>query len=171
MRRSRFQRQLATAVAATLVCWLAMPLARAASIGSFSGRVVGVDGIEPRAGVTVWLMDSTDQRGISSASTDAAGSFRIADAPAGNYRVAVEANEGAYLLGDAVRVQPGDNAPVALRLRAGQPNYQSGPGSSFRPGSGMSPVVKWVIVGVIVVAGAFVIREVSEDSEDVASPF
>jgi hypothetical protein len=169
MRRSRFQRHLATALAATLLCWLATPVGHAGSLGSFSGRVVGVDGIQPRAGVTVWLMDSTADRGIASAATDASGSFRIADAPAGNYRLAVEAQEGAYLLGDALTVQAGDNPALALRLSGGQPNFQSG--ESFRPGSGLSPTIKWVIVGAIVIAGAFVIREVSEDSEDVASPF
>lgn len=167
MRSTRIGRLLAAALA---IATIALPLNSsllAASDAAFMGRVTGADGLEPRAGVVVALVDGRGDAIYRSAPTDARGAFALAGAAAGTYRVLVETDAGAYLASSGVALKAGENGPVSLALR---PNAQEAPAE---PGAdpvqakrtSMAPWAKWLIVGGIVVGGAIVFSALSDDDE------
>jgi hypothetical protein len=162
MTAGTLRRLLALALALGLVA----PLAAAPPTGELSGRVLGEDGLTPRANVVVRLQDAGAARDYPSAPTRRDGAFTVSGAPAGRYDVIVEADGGAFVADGAIDLAAGRNSPVALTLRRGSMNAQTtgeGTGLGTRP---LSPTVKWIILGSIVVASAFVINEVTEDEDE-----
>lgn len=147
---------------------LVSPVA-AAPTARLAGKVLGLDGATPQSGVVVALWDETTDEVFRSEPTGDDGRFRLERAPAGSYSVVAETERGAYLAGDPVRLDSGDNRPVTLTLSGAAPSYQSS--NSTGSGGGLSTVVKWVIVGAIVVGAALVIDEVTSDEEEDATPF
>ena len=114
-------------IAVTLVLAMAfafVPHVAMASVGaSLSGRVFQADGITPRTGVTVSLVDDTTEGMWRSEPTRDNGGFRIEQAPAGSYTLVVETQEGAFISPEPVALQPGTNQPLALALNS-SPNYK-----------------------------------------------
>jgi hypothetical protein len=144
---------------------LVIPAARAQALdASLSGRVFEADGVTPRAGVTVNLVLGEGESIFASPTTNADGIFAIASAPPGSYRVVVETSAGAFLAPQPLELEPGVNRPVALSLAT----EQSGLGSATA--DPIAEWLKWLIIGLIGVAGLYVIFEVT-DSEDSPSTF
>ena len=151
---------------------LMSPGTLAAEGSTFSGRVLGPDGADPRTGVVVTLVDRAADRTYASAPTDAKGAFSVSTAPAGRYAVLVEAPEGAFLASNELTLAPGVNRPVSLSLRPGKQGAPTPP-----PPSGSAPAKKglptwekWVIAGGIVIGAAIVVDAVTSDNNE-ASKF
>jgi hypothetical protein len=167
---SSFRRHTAFAVAAGLV-FLSSSALLAGSPSTLSGRVLGPDGADPRAGVTVTLVDTAAEKTYDSAPTDARGAFSIATAPAGNYALVVRAPEGAFLASNNLQLAPGVNRPVSLALKPGKQETPPAPAPAPAtpppppPKSSTPTWAKWVIAGGIVVGAAIVVDAVTSDSE------
>ncbi|HZN54229.1 MAG TPA: carboxypeptidase-like regulatory domain-containing protein [Candidatus Polarisedimenticolaceae bacterium] len=153
---------------------LASPGSVAAEATSFSGRVLGPGGADPRAGVVVTLADRASDRTYTSRPTDAKGAFTVDTAPAGRYAVLVETQEGAFLASSEVTLAPGVHRPVSLSLRPGK---QGAPPAPTPPPTGTAPAKsglptweKWVIAGGIVIGAAIVVDAVTSDNNE-ASQF
>jgi len=136
--------------------------------GVVTGKVLDGDGVTPRPGVVVALVDPDTSTEFRSEPTDAAGAFRVEAAATGSYRLVAETSAGAYLAPAPMLVEEGDNRPVSLTLGGAAPNFQAG--ATTQGGSTMPRWGKWVIAGGIAVAALFVIDEVTSD-EDQASGF
>ena len=162
-----FRRAVAGAVVFGLISLAANLPALSGANALFRGRVLAADGVSPKPGVVVTLVDRESSLTFDSAPADDRGYFRVDSAPAGTYRVVARAPEGAYLAADAVALEAGANRPVALALKA---NAQSSP-SPTRTGSGqdIEPWLKWVIVGGIAI-GALVVTDAITNDESSASP-
>ena len=163
-----FRRALAlTMILSTL--WLigAAPLV-AEEDARFSGRVFRSDGATPRSGVVVTLVEPEFLRTFSSGPTNDEGAFTIDGAPAGTYKLVAEVEEGAFLASDSFELSSGDNRPLALALQESNTNLAPGQSSS---GGGFPTWAKWVIAGGIVVIGAVLISDATDDPESEVSPF
>lgn len=144
----------------------------------FRGRVLNADGITPRSGVIVTLVDQRGEAVVRSGTSDEGGAFRIDSAPAGSYAVIANTPEGAFLASAAVTLRPGDNAPVGLSLQQTPPTTPPSPPPPPPAGetttttttTRLVPWQKWALVGVIVVSSLFLIDQLSED-EATASAF
>lgn len=174
MPRSRFQRVLATALILVFTSvWVATP-AVSAGEARFGGRVFQADGVTPRTGVVVALVDTQTQQVYRTEPTNDEGSFVISSAPAGKYNLVAETDEGAFLASDAIELNEGANRSLALSLAPSttynaETSGTTTPGGS--PGSSMPKWAKGVIGGVIGVAALFVINEATKDEEEPASTF
>jgi hypothetical protein len=131
----------------------------------FRGRVLDADGVSPRSGVVVTLVDEANRKTFDSAPADSRGYFHIESAPAGTYAVVARASEGAFLAADAVTLNAGDNKPLALALKAGA----AGEGGGAPRAERMASWLKWVIVGGIAVGGLIVANSITNE-ETPASP-
>lgn len=166
MTPSSFRRVVASALVATMALMVANLPALAGSNAVFRGRVLEADGVNPRPGVVVTLVDENGHRTFDSAPADARGFVRIDSAPPGTYAVVARASEGAFLAADAVKLNAGPNKPLALALKA---NAAAGGGSSPRQDK-MAGWLRWVIVGGIAV-GALIVADSITKEETPSSPF
>ncbi|HKQ62047.1 MAG TPA: carboxypeptidase-like regulatory domain-containing protein [Candidatus Polarisedimenticolaceae bacterium] len=155
---------------------LAVSTAAAGSPAVFTGRIVGGDGVSPRAGVVVALLDLERRETYRSGPSDDGGVFRLASAPAGTYRLVAEAPEGAFVSPATVKLVAGDNRPVSVALQAEPPTPPpppppppSTPPAPAPKKSGLPGWAKGTIAGAIGVAAIFVIDDVSKDEEENAS--
>lgn len=150
--------------------------ALAAGPAAFTGRVLGLNGVTPRSGATVTLVDEGSGRTFESAPTDDRGRFMVSGAPAGTYALLVETSEGAFLASSALSLQPGDNPPASLTLtkNAGAPKAPKKKATKTAgPRGGRKGLPLWskiVIVGGIAIIGGVAINEVTK-TEEPASPF
>jgi len=148
----------------------------AATPSNLSGRVLGANGADPRAGVVVTLVDPASETMYKSTPTDAKGAFSIAGAPAGSYALVVQAPEGAFLASSNLQLAPGVNRPVSLALKPGK---QETPAPAPAPAGTPAPTTskkgalptwaKWVIAGGIVVGAAIVVDAVTSNSNEASS--
>ncbi len=116
--------------------------------------------------MVVSLVDENGETLYRSEQSDAQGRFSI-DAQAGNFGLVASTDEGAYLAADDFAVNAGSNEAVVLALK---PTPSLAPGQQAAA-SGASKTTKYIIAGVLVVAGVFLIDELSEDEEETSSPF
>jgi len=127
-----------------------------------SGRVMETDGFTPRSGVVVALVDDENRLVYRSDPTTDEGAFQIDSAPAGDYKLLAETDEGAFLASDDFKLAGGENKPVALKLTPGA----QGPNSTIAPGAaGAGPGAswwQWGIAGTIIVLGLLVVSDASE---------
>jgi hypothetical protein len=158
------------ALPATTV-WSSDAMLHDADGARFEGRVFRSDGVSPRPEVVVALYDEESGDVFRSGPTDESGGFRIAGAPPGTYALVTEASEGAFLAGENVELAAGANRPVSLTLTDNPPVRNLAPGQTSGQKSGPSTLVKWIIAGGIIVAGLFVINELTDDGESNASDF
>ncbi len=179
MSSSDIRRILAFSLAvSTLAATVALPV-QAGPEALFQGRVLLADGVSPRAGVTVALVDDHAQQIYRSDPTDSTGTFRIEGAPAGTYGLVAETPEGAFLAGAPVTLSEGANRPLALSLQPaseeGQPAPPAPPPKKELPPPkekpGMATWKKWTIAGAITVTGLLLIEELTKESEKAASSF
>jgi len=173
MPRSRFQRVLAVALILIVTPVVVATPALSAGNAQFGGRVFQADGVTPRTGVVVALVDAETQQTYRAEPTNDEGAFALTAAPAGNYNLLAETDEGAFLASDSIRLNEGANRSLALSLDpsrnySGQGATSSSGGSS---GSGMPMWAKGLIAGAIGVAALFVINEAGDDVEEPASTF
>ena len=164
---SALRRKTAATLVLGVLTLTSAGLLRADAPSSLSGRVLGQNGADPRAGVVVALVEPATERAFRSSPTDAAGSFTIEAAPAGDYALIVEAPEGAFLASGHLQLAPGVNRPVSLALKPGkaaQPPAGSTAASGAKKG-GVPSWAKWVIAGGIVVGGAIAVDAVTKDNE------
>jgi hypothetical protein len=162
MASGRFRSLAAATVIATVVWTFGTPVATAGAVASWGGRVLDADRT-PRAGVVVSLTGSQDGNTLRSAPTRTDGAFRIAEARAGSYVLRVESSEGVFVAPEPVRLEAGDNAPVALSLKSGPFHAQQEQGFG---GAGASNTTKYIFAGVVTVAALFVIYSVTEDDDE-----
>lgn len=160
-------RHALAAIVMLLAAMLAMPPAWSASNASWGGRVFEIDGITPRSGVVINLLDAGGQSTVRSAPTRDNGGFVIEQAPAGSYTLAIETPQGTFVAADPIELQPGVNRPQALSLQAGPINYQQeyGLGSA-----GLSLAGQWIIGLIVVFFAAFVIYEITDDKDTRTPP-
>ena len=175
----KLRRCTAIALAAGLVFMSSSATLLAATPSTLSGRVLGANGADPRAGVTVTLVDTAAERTYDSAPTDARGTFSISAAPAGSYALVVQAPEGAFLASNNLQLAPGVNRPVSLALKPGKQAQPTDPPPTEPKPADPVPApatpppqkktvptwAKWVIAGGIVVGAAIVVDAVAGDSE------
>jgi hypothetical protein len=167
---SPFRRAVAGALVVAIAAAVANLPAVAASNALFRGRVLDADGVTPRAGVVVALLDVEKKQSFESAPADDRGYFRIDAAPAGSYAVVARAKEGAFLAASSVALSPGENKPLALSLKsAGSGGAAGGGGAAAATRTAISTWMKWVIVGGIAV-GSLVVADAVSKSENPSSP-
>ena len=165
------RRVLAFFVAVCMLSFVLFPVF-AEPAARFTGKVLRPDGVTPRSGVIVTLVDAESHESFRSQPTDDYGTFRLNAAPAGTYNVVAEAVEGGYLAGRAVTLQSGTNRPISLTLNGTKPNFQTSTSTGQGGGKGIPDWVKLALIGGISLGAAFVINEVTEDtSENASSPF
>ncbi len=162
-----FRRFVAGALVVTMALLVANLPALAGSNAVFRGRVLEADGVNPRPGVVVALVDENGGKTFESTPADARGYFRVDSAPAGTYAVVARASEGAFLAASAVTLSAGANKPVSLALKASA--AAGGTGSNPRQDK-IAGWVKWVIVGGIAV-GALIVADQLTKEETPASGF
>ena len=162
------RRFVAGALVVTMALLVANLPALAGSNAVFRGRVLEADGVNPRPGVVVALVDENDGKTFESAPADDRGYFRVDSAPAGTYAVVARASEGAFLAADAMTLNPGANKPVALSLKANA--AEGGTGTASPQQDKIAPWLKWVIVGGIAV-GALIVADQITKEETPASGF
>lgn len=165
----RCRRAMALGLAFATLSLLGAPPALAGEAAILAGKVFRADGVTPRPGVVVHLVDPGTEREYPSAPTRDDGAFRVEGAPAGTYRVLAETSDGAFLAGAPLTVAAGANRPVSLTLAGAAPAFQSSadPTATSGPGSEWG---RWAIAGGIVIAALFVINEVTDDQDQPASP-
>lgn len=168
MAPSFFRRTVAGALVVTMALLVANLPALAGSNAVFRGRVLEADGVNPRPGVVVALVNGNDGKTFESGPADDRGYFRIDSAPAGTYAVVARASEGAFLAADAMTLNAGANKPVALSLKANA--AEGGTGTANPQQEKIAPWLKWVIVGGIAV-GAIVVADAITKEETPASGF
>ena len=167
------RRPLALALALSLtILPLAVPAARADQT-LFQGRVLQKDGITPRHGVVIALVDTETREIFRSSRTGEEGAFRIANAPAGPYAVVAETDAGAFLAAEYVQLTNGENRPLALILRPAEPSRVIAPGKAGAPGTGLADKVwwQWLVGGAIVVIALWAIDDATKSSETTATSF
>jgi len=158
-------------IAAVALALTVASIAPAGSLASLGGRVVDPDGMTPRAGVRVGLVDERGELRASSLPTRGDGAFLIENAPEGSYGLMVDTPEGAFASRATVDLRAGANPPLALSLEGRSRHYEqtTGLGSGDRP---LPRWARWTIAGGIGVAALLVIADSGEDSsESAASPF
>jgi hypothetical protein len=155
-------------LAALLATVLSLPPAWSQEPASWAGRVFQGDGVTPRSGVVVSLLDAEGQRAVRSSPTRDDGGFVIDRVPAGSYAVAVETEQGAFVSPDLLDLAPGVNQPVGLALRSGPIDAEL-PYGLGEPG-GLSTLGQWLLAGSIFVLGIFALHQISEsDSSPTAT--
>ena len=168
---SQFRRQFTVAVVMVTTIALLAPPSWTAQSAVLGGRVLATDGLTPRAGAIVHLVDGANRIWPSKA-TRPDGGFLIDDAPAGNYTLVVETSEGAFVAPERVSLQAGANPPLALAINADRRDE----GFGSEAGEGLPKWLAWAIGGTVFVGALFLIDELSEDDDDdddelLASPF
>jgi hypothetical protein len=164
------RRSTAAALIFGLVTMTSSRVLMAGAPSTLSGRVVMQDGVEPRTGVVVALVEPASEVAYRSSPTDARGAFTIDAAPAGDYALLVEAPEGAFLASSHMQLAPGVNRPVSLALKPGKQGEPPAPPAETpapaEPKKGGPPTwAKWVIAGAIVVGAAIVVDAVTKSDE------
>jgi len=161
MAPSFFRRLVAGALVLTMTVLFANLPVVADSNAVLRGRVLEGDGVNPRPGVVVTLVDESSRKTYDSAPADARGFFRVDSAPAGTYAVVARASEGAFLAADSVKLMAGENKPLALALKANA-TAPASPTEKTRSDE-MSSWLKWLIVGGIVIGGLAVANSIMQE--------
>lgn len=157
-----------SALVLTVVLAAAPALASGSAPASLNGKVLGADGVSPRAGIVVELVDTADGSAVATSTTDGDGVFRLAEAPEGTYGLVARTDSGVFVATDELALDAGANRPVSLTLSEAMPPVA--PGQAAQTG-GLPSWARWTIAGTIAVAAAFVIVEASDDVEEPASGF
>jgi hypothetical protein len=114
----KLSRRLLAMTVAVALLWLPIaPRTEAAGTALFQGRVVSADGVTPRSGVTVALVDAERGSVFRSTPTDERGVFHLDSAAPGSYTLIAEVPEGAFVAQGTVSLDAGNNPAVALALQ------------------------------------------------------
>ena len=114
----KLSRRLLAMTVAVALLWLPIaPRTEAAGTALFRGRVVSADGVTPRSGVTVALVDAERGSVFRSMPTDERGVFQLDSAAPGSYTLVAEVPEGAFVAQGTVSLDAGNNPAVALALQ------------------------------------------------------
>jgi len=165
MRASLFRRAIAATCVVSIGFVLTAAPALAESPTQLDGRVFQQDGVTPRDGVVVALYDAATEQTYRSAPSDTDGSFSIDSAPAGDYSLLAQAEQVAYLADSSLTLTEGANPPLSLSIA------QVAPAQNRDDDEGLPMWAKGLVGGVVVVAALFVINEIIEDKEELASAF
>ena len=158
---------MALALVVTTASLCLAPPARAEVAAEFAGRVLAADGVTPLAGADVILLDLETRTEHRTQPTHTNGGFSL-EVPPGTYTVVIQTADGAYLASRGLPLVAGANQPLLLAIS--QETTGSVPAGLAAEG-GWPGWAKWVIVGGIVVIGAVVMNEVTQDGDAPASPF
>ena len=162
MRKSRLI--AATLIAALYVMLLPTP-SMAAESAAVTGQIIDNETRAPMPGAVVHITDPGTDTTLSSSPSTEQGKFEIPEVPPASYSVAVETEDGVFLVQSAVSISPGENRAVQLAL---SPGASEGKGMTFWK----NPVTaSLVVLGAAIVIG-LAVDEINDDDQDqVASPF
>jgi hypothetical protein len=118
------RRLLAMTVVAALVWLPTAPRTEASDTALFRGRVVSADGVTPRSGVTIALVDAEHGSVFRSKPSDERGVFHLDSAAPGSYTLVAEVPEGAFVAQGTVSLDAGTNPAVALALQPTEPQQE-----------------------------------------------
>jgi hypothetical protein len=157
-------RSIAAATSCVALVWVfSTPVTPAGAVASWGGRVFESDRITPRAGVVVSLADGPDEQSFRAEPTRTDGSFTIDGAATGTYRLRVETPEGVFVSSEPVKLEAGENTPMALALNPGAFNAKQEQGL----GNGeMSQTTEYLIAGGISLFALLVILQITDDDDE-----
>jgi len=153
MTRNGFTKWVAIALVVLVPATLSPALAAGAT-ASLSGEVVFGEARTPVSEAVVRVLDDNGQTVYASQPTSANGDFAIEGLQPGEYQLAVETADGAYLVRPGVQLNAGQNQNVGLALNNAKVTdstvriapAQSG-GASWLPWVGFGAVVFVAAVG------------------------
>ena len=162
-------------VVLALVSGLSLPSGFATSPpGGLSGRVIpGPAGGETAK--TVWLLPRDGAARPVGAQVASDGTFRLSGLPTGAAELAVETDQGLYVVATPVAIAPGATRDVQLALGGRQDNSDLPPPEKEKKrkkgGIWSNPVTATlIVVGSAIVVGVLVSSLSSSDSNPPASP-
>ena len=169
MTRSLVRSATAATLALSMLFTVCVSPALAAESAVLSGRVLNADGVTPRSGVVVLLVDLREGLEYRSEPTTAEGAFK-ATAPAGDYALLVETDAGAFLATDRLPLLADGNRPLALTLQETEGEPITPPGWAQKS-SDLPLWAKITIAGVLGVAILAILDEMSKEIETNATHF
>ncbi len=154
-RQSFFTKGVAAATIVALQLLLVVPAQPASA--SLQGHVLSPDDV-PLAGARVHVGDLQGERFWASGWTGDDGSFEVSDLPPAQYRVAIEADGGLYMVDAPVALAPGQSRSLQLSV---QPNAmeEQDPQRKKKRGAGIwsNPLTATLIVlGSAIALGALI---------------
>ena len=160
------------AAAATIIALqlIAIPsLAQPSAV--LDGTVVRADRATPIAGAKIHLADVRTGAFVGSAPTADDGSFHLDSLPGSEYRIAVEADGGLYLVPAPLTLNDGETQRVHLAIHPNAQLDASSTGVASKLSFRENPLTAALLVlGFVFVVG-FAIDELDDDTPVIASPF
>lgn len=168
MRRHGTQAKLVAAALALSVSGLTGSAFAGSGSATLSGRVLAAGSGLPLQGWTVLVGNPKTKTIESTATTDAEGSFTVADLPPATYEVAVRSGDTLYPANGAVPLAPGQARDIQLAV-----NQQAAPppGPSDEKPDGTA--AWWnnpVVATLLVVGGAIVVGLIVDNASDDEQP-
>ncbi len=157
-----------------LVLYLAhAPTWAGSRTASLSGHVLSADSHLPLAGVRVHVGDPRTGAVHSSAATALDGSFSVAGLPPSTYEVAVQSDQGLYVVNGPIHLTPGEARRVQVGVRKDISPSPAGSAKTRRKGATNwwnNPLTATaIVVGAAVFIGVLV-DHASKDQTTGASP-
>ena len=101
----------------TAICLVGLPVFGGHSSANISGTILRTEDGAPIAGATVKVARHADAKIFESARTGVRGNYMLSDLPAGTYDLAVQTEDGMYLVGAPLALEPGERRSLSLSVR------------------------------------------------------
>ena len=135
---------------------------------AMDGTVLRADRNTPSAGATVHVADKSSGAFVESAPTADDGSFHLDALPGSEYRIAVEADGGLYLVPAPLALNDGETRRVVLAIN---PNAQLAPGSTGTLSFRENPVTATLLLlGGLLILGYFIDELASDNKTLIVTP-
>lgn len=172
--------RMTNVVAAVLVVSLqalGLPASAGAAPASVSGALVRAADQSPLVGAKLHLGNPETGAILTTAPTDAKGTFALSGLAPATYQLAVETNGGLYVVTTPVRLAPGQTRTLNVAIAAAtkdDDDDDNKPGAAAAPaktGLWENPLTAALIVlGAAIVVGYVVDSATDDDNETTASP-
>jgi carboxypeptidase family protein len=174
--RNRMTNVVAAVLAISLQA-LGLPASAGAAPASVSGALVRAADQSPLVGAKLHLGNPETGAILTTAPTDAKGTFALSGLAPATYQLAVETNGGLYVVTTPVRLAPGQtrtlNVAIAAQATKDDDNDDNKPGAAAAPTKTSmweNPLTAALIVlGAAIVVG-YVVDSATDDNESTASP-
>lgn len=157
------------AAAATIIALqlIAIPTSAQPS-ATLDGTVLRADRATPIVGAKVHLADVRSGAFVESAPTADDGSFQLDSLPGSEYRIAVEADGGLYLVPAPLALNDGETRRVVLAIN---PNAQLAPGSTSTLSFRNNPVTATLLLlSGLLILGVFIDELASDNKTLLVTP-